>query len=300
MTDNRNDKLDGPELAPREGGGGKLPNNPNATRISVEFPEAAVANLTADARNAAGCPEMIVQVEDVENLLAWIKRFAPTALQGVDIEVETSGELFIGGGEANPQLDQCVLIRLNGRVFVPEETYIEPAGGEEPTTVRYLRHLATLRPRDANGLRVAASDIEAGFHLIAELNPPNEEAEISAAITDAIENGVVAGPRPATCLEQVEAWHRESMQSPSEHWGDLLSWDSARVIARRLDAANPYPAIAIDNAELDRVAKLRELAQFPEVIEALAQALARLRCKEWKDLLQGDRNRFRRQAGELF
>lgn len=42
---------------------------------------------------------------------------------------------------------------------------------ERRLIVAYLRHLATLRPADANGLRVAASDVEARFHCDVELNP---------------------------------------------------------------------------------------------------------------------------------
>lgn len=42
---------------------------------------------------------------------------------------------------------------------------------ERQLIVAYLRHMATLRPADANGLRVIASDVEAAFHLDPELNP---------------------------------------------------------------------------------------------------------------------------------
>lgn len=52
-----------------------------------------------------------------------------------------------------------------------EEGREEGGTAERALTVRYLRHLATLRPDDAHGLRVAASDIEALFHHDPELNP---------------------------------------------------------------------------------------------------------------------------------
>lgn len=42
---------------------------------------------------------------------------------------------------------------------------------ERELIVAYLRDLASLRPKDADGLRVAAADIEAEFHLDPELNP---------------------------------------------------------------------------------------------------------------------------------
>lgn len=42
---------------------------------------------------------------------------------------------------------------------------------ERKLIVTYLRHLATLRPADARGLRVSASDIEVLFHRDPELNP---------------------------------------------------------------------------------------------------------------------------------
>lgn len=47
------------------------------------------------------------------------------------------------------------------------EDEVDPRG----LIVAYLRHLADLRPADANGLRVAASDIEARFDLDSDLNP---------------------------------------------------------------------------------------------------------------------------------
>ena len=48
----------------------------------------------------------------------------------------------------------------------------QPTAEEERSAiVRYMRHMATLRPADAHGLGVIASDVEAMFHRDPELNP---------------------------------------------------------------------------------------------------------------------------------
>lgn len=50
------------------------------------------------------------------------------------------------------------------------------AADERAVIVRYMRHMATLRPADAHGLRVIASDVEALFHRDPELNPEGPAA----------------------------------------------------------------------------------------------------------------------------
>lgn len=52
---------------------------------------------------------------------------------------------------------------------------------ERRLIVAYMRHMATLRPADANGLRVIASDVEAMFHHDAELNPVPVDEDSTAA-----------------------------------------------------------------------------------------------------------------------
>ncbi len=37
--------------------------------------------------------------------------------------------------------------------------------------------------------------------------------------------------------KQVEAWHKEWLESAEPHWGDRIDWTSADEIARRLDEA---------------------------------------------------------------
>lgn len=46
-----------------------------------------------------------------------------------------------------------------------------PNVDERGLIVAYMRHMAKLRPADAHGLGVIASDIEARLHLDPELNP---------------------------------------------------------------------------------------------------------------------------------
>jgi len=52
---------------------------------------------------------------------------------------------------------------------------------ERALIVAYMRHMATLRPADANGLLVIASDVEALFHQDPELNPPPVDEDSAQA-----------------------------------------------------------------------------------------------------------------------
>lgn len=38
-----------------------------------------------------------------------------------------------------------------------------------------------------------------------------------------------------TCVELVETWEREWLNSPSPHWGDVIGWQGVRTVAERLD-----------------------------------------------------------------
>lgn len=38
-----------------------------------------------------------------------------------------------------------------------------------------------------------------------------------------------------TNQQQVEAWHKEWLDSDAAHWGDRIDWNTADEIARRLD-----------------------------------------------------------------
>lgn len=58
---------------------------------------------------------------------------------------------------------------------------IDEEEAERGRIVAYMRHMATLRPGDAGGLRVIASDVEAMFHHDAALNPAPVDAESTAA-----------------------------------------------------------------------------------------------------------------------
>lgn len=40
-----------------------------------------------------------------------------------------------------------------------------------------------------------------------------------------------------TNQQQIEAWHKEWLESAEPHWGDTISWVTADEIARRLDEA---------------------------------------------------------------
>lgn len=40
-----------------------------------------------------------------------------------------------------------------------------------------------------------------------------------------------------TNQQQVEAWHKEWLESDEPHWGDKIAWGTADEIAKRLDEA---------------------------------------------------------------
>jgi hypothetical protein len=53
-------------------------------------------------------------------------------------------------------------------------------------------------------------------------------------------------------IDLVERWQSEWLVGPKEHWGDKIEWQTARTIAKRLDALRQPPSDAM-TVEIERL-----------------------------------------------
>jgi hypothetical protein len=147
-----------------------------------------------------------------------------------------------------------------------DKPQIDEAAIERRRIVAYMRHLADLRPADANGLQVVASDVEAGFHLDPELNPnvpaPDAIGGDERLVVVAMGEPVAPGGLPTVILGMpTAAWAH--MASGLTHTFDLTSIG----VRTQLIIFRGY----------DRAAVMRQLGR---AAESLGAPLADLGIKE--------------------
>jgi hypothetical protein len=180
----------------------KSPNSIDPMTRAIGFPTAEVARLRElplddhDDREA------------LDAVLRWIDRYVPRPLQCAEDAVVVDGiyELRIDYPDEHPRRN-VDLIRVNGRVFVPETPVeVDPLDPELARDLlveaaqRFREYERHHRAKAAGGPEgssafVDVADTIAKAERNADIANRIEEALIGAAITEAIKDGVIAGTR---------------------------------------------------------------------------------------------------------
>lgn len=177
----------------------KSPNSidPTSREIGLAFPKGAIESLRTDQGQ---CDEdgvcVIVSRQAVEETLAWIDRYVPRPVQCAEDAVVVDGiyELRIDYPDEHPRRN-VDLIRVNGRVFVPE-TPVE-AIDVDRIVEEITRDVAELgdrtSPDDWPEAMIVTGDELA--MIVRRALGADEEAVIGSAIGEAIRDGAIAGTR---------------------------------------------------------------------------------------------------------
>lgn len=177
----------------------------------------------------------------VTELVEFAEHFVARALPalGLDIVAGEAPEIILT--DETLEAETFALIRLNGRVFVPEE--IEAAEPERMMPDDAWQDLVERSDRTSPAeypdmALITAEELEYYMRAsaVSDIDPIHAaEVEDDGFVTVTGVAPVVVWPLIATHAEMIAKWRHEWERAVGKHWGDAIAWRTAQLVAERFD-----------------------------------------------------------------